>query len=88
MEVGGRVETVQSTTLLRTATILRSVLETRGYLPHSNSSERPSANADVKNSQGVNITINNFGIQEADMTKQEDMKEKIKRESYEDKENI
>ena len=47
LEVGGRVETIQTATLLRTARILRRVLE--AYC-HSNSSERPSANADVKNS--------------------------------------
>ena len=32
MEVGGRVETIQTTTLLRTARILRRVLETWGDL--------------------------------------------------------
>ena len=32
MEVGGRVETIQTTTLLRTARILKRVLETWGYL--------------------------------------------------------
>ena len=32
LEVGGRVETIQMTALLRTATILRRVLETRGDL--------------------------------------------------------
>ena len=32
LEVGGLVETIQSTTLLRTAKILRRVLETRGDL--------------------------------------------------------
>ena len=32
MEVGGRVETIQTTKLLRTARILRRVLETRGDL--------------------------------------------------------
>ena len=47
LEVGGRVETIQTTTLLRTAKILRRVLETCCY---SNSSKRLSANADVKNS--------------------------------------
>ena len=47
LEVGGRVETIQTTTLLRKARILRRVLET---CCHSNSSERPSALADVKNS--------------------------------------
>ena len=32
LEVGGRVETIQTTTLLRTARILRRVLETCGDL--------------------------------------------------------
>ena len=32
LEVAGRVETIQTTTLLRTARILRRVLETRGDL--------------------------------------------------------
>ena len=50
LEIGGRVETIQSTVLLRTARILRRVLETCCY---SNSNERPSANVDVK-TQGVN----------------------------------
>ena len=48
LEVGGRVETIQTTALLRTARILRRVPETWG---HSNSSEKPSANTDVKNSK-------------------------------------
>ena len=56
LEVGGRVKTIQMTALLRTARILRRVLKTWG---HSNSSERPSANTDVKNSQGVNNNNNN-----------------------------
>ena len=47
LEVGGRMETIQTTTLLKTARILRRVLET---CCHSNSSEKPSAYADVKNS--------------------------------------
>ena len=50
LEVGGRVETIQTTALLRTARILRRVLETRC---HSISSQKPSANTDVKNSKGV-----------------------------------
>ena len=57
LEVGGRVETIQTTALLRTARILRRVLEETCC--HSNSSERPSANADVKNSKGVNNNNNN-----------------------------
>ena len=51
LEVGGRVETIQTTTILGTARILRTVLET---CCHSNSSEKPSAKTDVKNFQGVN----------------------------------
>ena len=51
LEVGGQVETIQMTALLRTARILRQVLET---CCHSNSSEKPSANTDMKNSKGVN----------------------------------
>ena len=50
LEAGEWVETIQSTALLRTARILRRVLET---CCHSNSSERLSANADVQNSRGV-----------------------------------
>ena len=53
LEIGRRVETIQTTTLLRTGRIMRRVLEICSY---SNSSERPSANTDVKNSKGV---INN-----------------------------
>ena len=47
LEFGGRVETIQNTALLRTAKILRSVLETWGDLWQSNSSERPSVKTDV-----------------------------------------
>ncbi len=49
LEVGGRVETIQMTALLKTARILRRVQET---CCHSNSSAKPSANADVKYYQG------------------------------------
>ena len=48
LEVGGRVETIQVTALLRTARILKRVLEETCC--HSNSSEKPSGNTDVKNS--------------------------------------
>ena len=48
LEVVGRVETIQNTTLLRTARILRRVLETWETCCHSDSSKKPSA--DVKNS--------------------------------------
>ena len=56
LEIRGRVETLRTAALLRTARILRRVMET---CCHSNSSERSSANADVKNSQGVNNNNNN-----------------------------
>ena len=48
LEVGGRVENIQTTILLRTAKILRRVEET---CCHSNSSERPSTKTDVKNTK-------------------------------------
>ena len=57
LEVGGRVETIQNTALLRTARILRKVLET---CCHSNASERQSAKAGVKKSQGVNMYQENL----------------------------
>ena len=53
LEVGGRVETIQTTTLLMTARILRRFLETWGDLL----SLKPSANTDVKISRGVIIII-------------------------------
>ena len=55
LKVGGRVETIQTTALLRTTSILRRVMET---CCHSNSCERPSDNIDVKNSLGVNNNNN------------------------------
>ena len=50
LEVGGRVETMQNTAVLRTARILRRFLE---ICCHSNSNKRPSALTEVKNSQWV-----------------------------------
>ena len=50
LEIRGRVETIQTTALLRSGRILRKVLET---FCHSNSSGKPSAIVDVKKSQGV-----------------------------------
>ena len=50
LEVGGRVETIQTTVLLKTARILRRVLETWGDLLSLNIQWKPSAYADVKNS--------------------------------------
>ena len=52
LEITGRVETIQTTALLRSARILRRVLDTWGDL--LSLSERPLANADLKNFQGVN----------------------------------
>ncbi len=51
MEVGGWVETIQMTALLRTARILRRVPETSGDLLSLN--EKPSGNTDGKNFKGV-----------------------------------
>ena len=51
--VGGRVETIQTAALLRTARILRWVLETWGDLLSLKLHQKPSANTDVKNSKGV-----------------------------------
>ena len=58
LEVGGRVETIQMTAFLRTARILRRHWDRSEYWEeswrleeiycHSNSSEKPSANTDVK----------------------------------------
>ena len=50
LEVGGRVETIQTPALLRTARILKRVLETWGDLLSLSLQWKPSANADVKNS--------------------------------------
>ena len=48
LEVGGRVKTIQTTAVLRTARILRRVLETWGDLLSLKLKWKPSANADVK----------------------------------------
>ena len=55
LKIGGRAETIPTTSLLRPARILRRVLET---CYHSDSSERLSANAGVNNSQVVNNLAN------------------------------
>ena len=48
-EVSGRMKTIQTTALLKTANILRRVLELEETCFHSICSERPSAYADMKN---------------------------------------
>ena len=53
LKIRGRVKTIQTTLFLRSAWILRRVLETWGDYCRSNSNERPSSNADVKNTKGV-----------------------------------
>ena len=52
LEIGERTETIQTTALLRTARILRRVLET--WVDLLSHSEKPSVNTDVKNSKWVN----------------------------------
>ena len=46
LEVGGRMETIQTTALMKTDRILRTVLYIEETCCHSNSIENPSANAD------------------------------------------
>ena len=53
LEIAGWLETVQTTALLRSAWRFEETCS------HLNSSEWPSANADEKNSQGVNNNNNN-----------------------------
>ena len=50
LEVGGRVETIQTTALLRTARYWEESSKFEESCCHLNFSEKPSANADVKNS--------------------------------------
>ena len=57
LEDGGRVEKIQTTTLLKTARILRRVQVLEETCCHSKSSERRSANADVRNSNEQIIII-------------------------------
>ena len=63
LEITGRVETIQTAAFFffffRSARILKRILETCGDLLHSNSSEKPSANAGVKNSQKRTNNNNN-----------------------------
>ena len=59
LEVGCQMETIQTTALLKTARILRRVLET---CCHSNASERPSAYADVKTLMSNNNNNNNNNV--------------------------
>ena len=54
LEVGGPVETIQTTALLRTARILRRAWKLEETCCHSNSIKKPSAKANLKNYQWVN----------------------------------
>ena len=53
LEVGGRVETIQMTALLRTSEYWEESWRLGETCCYSISSEKPSANGDVKNSKGV-----------------------------------
>ena len=58
LEIRGPAETTETTTLLRSARILRRVLETWGdILSLKNSNERPSSNTYMKNSQIIIIIM-------------------------------
>ena len=54
LEKGGRTEAIQTVALLRSARILRRVKKT---CCHSESSDRPSANAGMKNSGGGGVMM-------------------------------
>ena len=55
LKFGGRIETIQTTTLLRTGkNPEKSPGDLKRLAYYLNSCERPSANVDVKNSKGVN----------------------------------
>ena len=58
LEIGGRVNPIQTTALLRTDKILRRVLETWGDLLSLKLQGKPSTKTDVKNSQGGNNNNN------------------------------
>ena len=53
LEIGGRAEIIQTTSLLRSAGILRKSWRPKVTYGNSDSSVRPSGNAGVKNSPGV-----------------------------------
>ena len=59
LEVGGRVETIQTTALLRRPESWDESWRLEETCCYSNSSEKPSANTDVKNSKGVNNNNDN-----------------------------
>ena len=59
LEVGGRVETIKTIVLLKTASILRRVLEAWGDLLSLKLLWKPSADAEVKNSKRVYNNNNN-----------------------------
>ena len=58
LETTGRAETIRTTSILTSARILRRVLEIGETCCHLNSSEKPSPNSGVKNSQ--KRTNNNY----------------------------
>ena len=58
LEVGGRVETIQTTSFWERPEYWEESWTLEVTCCHSNSNEWPTANADVKNSQGVNRDFN------------------------------
>ena len=60
LEVRGRMETIQTTTLFRRPEYWEESWRLDETCCHSNSNERPSDNTDIKNSQGVNNNNNIF----------------------------
>ena len=55
LEIRGGVETLQTTTLLKSARILKTAQEIEETCYHSDSCGKPSANAGVQNSQMTKI---------------------------------
>ena len=57
LEIRGRVETIQTTALLRSGRILRRSPGDLRRLAVAQTNERPSANADAENIQGLSIIM-------------------------------
>ena len=81
--IRGQVETIQITALLRSAKVLRKVLENEETCCLSNSGEKASANAGVKNTKRINklqnmkvtvipIVIGALGTTPKDLVRSED----------------
>ena len=57
LEIRGQMETIQTTALLRSARILRRILETEETCCQTDFREKPSNKAGMKNSQKIEVII-------------------------------